>query len=192
MSGDIDADEQQALDALFEQVNELATQFYQGDIQGAFTRAMSLNYDNTELSAFALNLSHRQSWSETRSYQAIDDNLVPGQSATPTDNVPEELAAKTPVQEHAMAPLAKYLNDVLQAVEQLSERQHLPGMDRHLVHLLPIAIAQAGTAGSDLSSPLDFAAMPSQHPAPSSSEPSRALRELFEDFLAQAYRRLHD
>ena len=54
VQGDIDEGEQQAIDELLNKVGNLASQFFNGDVQAAFNSAMELGFDSGELKSFAL------------------------------------------------------------------------------------------------------------------------------------------
>lgn len=57
VEGDLDEAEMAALNDLFGQVNDIATTFYGGDVDKAFSMAMDVGYDATELSGFAVNMA---------------------------------------------------------------------------------------------------------------------------------------
>ncbi len=60
VEGELDEGELTALQDLLAQVQELSDQFFSGDFQGAFERAMQLGYDGNEIADFSLNLSQTQ------------------------------------------------------------------------------------------------------------------------------------
>ncbi|MDO3384187.1 DUF5610 domain-containing protein [Gilvimarinus algae] len=57
VEGDINDEERAALDSLLGQVNQLADEFFTGDLETAFNNALSLGYDKEQISGFALNLT---------------------------------------------------------------------------------------------------------------------------------------
>lgn len=84
VDGELDSDEMKALTELLSQVNDLAEDFFAGDVTAAFDAALSLGYDDSEISSFALNLSQTSvqrvtsAYSETRSQPAsIAESLRP-------------------------------------------------------------------------------------------------------------------
>ncbi|MFN2360433.1 MAG: DUF5610 domain-containing protein [Marinobacter sp.] len=57
VEGSLDEGEKEALTELFGKVQKVSERFFDGDIQGAFRTAQSLNLDGGELAGFSLNLS---------------------------------------------------------------------------------------------------------------------------------------
>lgn len=57
VEGNLNAAERSALGALFADVQKVAGRFFDGDVQGAFKAAQSLNLTGNELTSFSLNLS---------------------------------------------------------------------------------------------------------------------------------------
>lgn len=60
IEGELSAEEHAAIDGLLQQVDELAADFYGGDLEGAFASALSLGYDAQQISAFSLNLTRTE------------------------------------------------------------------------------------------------------------------------------------
>lgn len=57
VEGNLDQGEREALAELFGNVQKVSARFFEGDIQGAFRTAQSLNLSGDELASFSLNLS---------------------------------------------------------------------------------------------------------------------------------------
>lgn len=72
VEGDLDAGEREALTALFEDVQNVAGQFFEGDVQAAFQSAQKLNTNGEELAGFSLNLSSVRSVSAS-TYESISE-----------------------------------------------------------------------------------------------------------------------
>lgn len=77
IDGDIDEGEWQAFTELFDQVTELADNFYQGDVAKAFTQALNLGYNSDEISQFSVNLQQTTSVKQAAVYQAIEPQASP-------------------------------------------------------------------------------------------------------------------
>ncbi|UTA49373.1 DUF5610 domain-containing protein [Simiduia sp. 21SJ11W-1] len=60
IQGDLNEDELAAINDLLGQVNDLADQFYGGDLQAAFESALALDFDANEIAGFALDLQQTQ------------------------------------------------------------------------------------------------------------------------------------
>ena len=57
LQGDLNQKEETAIDSLLGQIMDLSQQFFGGDLEAAFQSASDLGYDDTQISAFALNLT---------------------------------------------------------------------------------------------------------------------------------------
>ncbi|HEY4214325.1 MAG TPA: hypothetical protein VGM84_22805 [Steroidobacteraceae bacterium] len=60
VKGNLSSDELKAIDDLVSQVDSLATQFFSGDVQDAFSAAASLNADPNQIANFSLHMSYVQ------------------------------------------------------------------------------------------------------------------------------------
>ena len=60
VDGNLDADERQAIDTLFDQIQSLSAQFFQGDTQQAVEQALSLGVNFDEIASLSLKLSQTQ------------------------------------------------------------------------------------------------------------------------------------
>ena len=60
VKGNLDSNELKAIDDLVSQVDSLATQFFSGDVQDAFSAAASLNADPSQIANFSLHMSYVQ------------------------------------------------------------------------------------------------------------------------------------
>lgn len=102
ISGDIDAGEWQAFTELFDQVRNLAEDFYQGDIGSAFEKALSIGYDSSEIAEFSLNLQQSTSVRQVAAYEAL-------QPASPWE--PSSPAS-------SLAPLQDYAQQLLDSLDK--------------------------------------------------------------------------
>ncbi|ROT98357.1 hypothetical protein EB809_14540 [Marinobacter sp. R17] len=76
VQGELDDGERQALTALFKDVQQVAGQFFDGDVQSAFSAAGQLGLDGEELASFSLNLS------SVRTVRASAYEAVSGEPST--------------------------------------------------------------------------------------------------------------
>ncbi len=60
VDGDLDEGEKAAIDDLLNQLNGVAKEFYQGNIDAAFNRAKELGFNSDELAQFSVDMSHQQ------------------------------------------------------------------------------------------------------------------------------------
>jgi hypothetical protein len=61
VKGELDADELKAIGDLMARVDSLATQFFEGDTQEAFSAAAELGFDSAEIAGYALRMSVKES-----------------------------------------------------------------------------------------------------------------------------------
>jgi hypothetical protein len=97
VEGDLSDEEMAAIEELMGQVNELADEFYNGDIGTAFDMAMELESDADQIAEFSLNLKQRQvSAYEYGSYSApvasYAEPTLPRGIAQPLSNFAEGLS----------------------------------------------------------------------------------------------------
>ncbi|MCV6614704.1 MAG: DUF5610 domain-containing protein [Cellvibrionaceae bacterium] len=71
IEGDISDKEWQAFSELFNQVYSLAQDFYQGDVGMALEKALSLNYDSSEIAQFSVQLQQSSALRQTAAYEAV-------------------------------------------------------------------------------------------------------------------------
>ncbi|HKJ76162.1 MAG TPA: DUF5610 domain-containing protein [Gammaproteobacteria bacterium] len=86
VEGELDADEQKAVDRLLKRVDGIADRFYEGQTQAAFKQAVNLNVDSDELTGFSLSLRHSQSYQAVSAYRSVagageDTGRAPGLDA---------------------------------------------------------------------------------------------------------------
>ncbi|MFK5985390.1 MAG: hypothetical protein QM479_08180, partial [Pseudomonadota bacterium] len=75
VEGDLDEGEQSAIDDLLKQLNGVAKDFYQGDIESAFNKAKQVGFNSDELAKFSVDMSHQQSNQVAMSsYQSIQQD----------------------------------------------------------------------------------------------------------------------
>ncbi|MCW9047287.1 MAG: DUF5610 domain-containing protein [Gammaproteobacteria bacterium] len=72
VQGELDEGEQQAINELLNKVGDLASQFFNGDVQAAFNSAMQLGFDSEELKSFALDFQQSTYIEVTQTYQRTE------------------------------------------------------------------------------------------------------------------------
>lgn len=108
IEGDLSEAELVAINDLLGRVNDLAGQFFAGDLDGAFAKAMSLGFDSEQISGFALNLAQAEIQQVTKAYQAFE----PARAATNGNSNglnPENLL-----------PLGNFIRDLLDNLDRAS------------------------------------------------------------------------
>ncbi len=61
VQGDLDEDEQKAIDDLLKEVAKVSDSFFSGNVQKAFNHAMKMDFDSEELTRFSLNMDYQES-----------------------------------------------------------------------------------------------------------------------------------
>jgi len=107
VQGDLDEGEQQAINELLSNVGDLASQFFNGDVQAAFNSAMELGFDSEELKSFALDFQQSTYVEVVQNYQRTEQY---------SDSVPSMHSAL------ASGPAAAI--DMLAQLEKLIEQQN--------------------------------------------------------------------
>jgi hypothetical protein len=68
VDGDLNEDELKAIDDLLGKVDDIATQFFSGDVQAAFSAADSLGVDSDQIAGYRLNLTYSRKVSAAYAY----------------------------------------------------------------------------------------------------------------------------
>ena len=89
VNGDINEQEQAAIDALIKKVDRLADKFYSGNIAGAFRKATRVGIDAEQLASFSLNLQSSKSVEITKTYREIQGVPAEQQLPSPVEQVGE-------------------------------------------------------------------------------------------------------
>lgn len=87
VEGELDDEERASLEKLFNQVQDLSTRFYSGDLSGAFDRALALDLDGEQLASMSLRLTQTSVRQATDAYSS-----VAGQGGQAVDAVNRTLA----------------------------------------------------------------------------------------------------
>lgn len=106
VEGDLNDKEQRALTELFGNINQLADRFYQGDIEQAFKKALSIGYDGSQIAGFALELRQTQVYQATAAYGNV-----------------AKLGNSQASAVQGFMPLADFARDIMNTAEQLRQTQ---------------------------------------------------------------------
>ncbi|GAC36568.1 DUF5610 domain-containing protein [Paraglaciecola psychrophila] len=102
VKGEIDEDELKAIGQLVTDANELAKDFFNGDVETAFNQALELGFDEQELSSFALQLTKFENTAVIKAYETV--------SRFDGDNVDSDPAK-------AVKPVADYIDKLLNVLD---------------------------------------------------------------------------
>ena len=108
IEGDLSEAELVAINDLLGRVNDLAGQFFAGDLDGAFTQAMNLGYDSEQIGSFALNLAQAEIQQITKAYEVFEP-------ARASDN-----GNKLGLNSESLLPLGNFIRDLLDSLDRAS------------------------------------------------------------------------
>lgn len=111
VQGDLNDDELAAIFKVFEQVDELANNFFDGNIEKAFQQAVDLEVDFGKLQSIDLNLvqteTYAQSYQQAAAYQSVGQNTEQQQAPAKGENI---------------ADLSPYLQKMQEVIANLDEQ----------------------------------------------------------------------
>ncbi|MFT5676864.1 MAG: hypothetical protein ACI808_002813 [Paraglaciecola sp.] len=103
--GELDEDELKAIGSLVADANDLADEFFNGDIEKVFDQALKLGFDDQELAGLALQLTRQDKAQVIQKYESVSH--FKGNSADATKGV---------------KPVAHYLDKMLDLVEESKQK----------------------------------------------------------------------
>jgi hypothetical protein len=125
VKGELDQKELKAIGQLVSDANELAEEFFNGDIQTAFNQALELGYDEQELSSFALQLTKFENTEVIRAYETVSRFDQDSVDSNPTK---------------AVKPVTDYLNKLLKVLDgsrlQLKDNKSYENIINELINKL--------------------------------------------------------
>lgn len=77
VKGELDSGEQQAIDALLNDIGGIAAEFFDGDVQAAFNSALELGFDGSELKSLAANFQQNTQAQLVETYQRTERLVNP-------------------------------------------------------------------------------------------------------------------
>ena len=89
VTGDINEQEQAAIDALIKRTDRLADKFYSGNLVDAFQKATRIGIDAEQLANFSVNLRSSQTYEYTKTYREIQGIPVAQQIPSPVEYLGE-------------------------------------------------------------------------------------------------------
>jgi hypothetical protein len=89
VNGDINEQEQAAIDKLIKNVDRLADKFFDGNYAGAFQKATSIGIDAGQLANFSLNLQSSKTVEVTKTYREVQGVPAAQQVPSPVESIGE-------------------------------------------------------------------------------------------------------
>jgi hypothetical protein len=111
VEGDLDEQELLAIEDLLNQVNELSEEFYNGDLDTAFSMALEINSDPSEIAKFSLNLSQQ-------SVTAVESGYYRSSPGYQSAGLPRGLA-------EPLADFASGVRDAMENANRFSQSREL-------------------------------------------------------------------
>lgn len=110
VNGELDEAELDSIGKLVSDANDLATTFFDGDIETAFNQALELGFDEQELTGFALQLSRQERVEVVKAYESVSQYNGNNDSAAlpskPVERVSDYLQKMLGVLEQSQQKLA--------------------------------------------------------------------------------------
>lgn len=123
VEGDLSEDELSAINDLLGRVNDLATQFFEGDLDVAFEQALNLGYDAEQIANFSLNLAQAEIQQVTEAYMTFEPTRTEGHSS------PQLLVDQ-------LLPVGNFIRDLLDSLKQAAgfdePKSLLPAIGEHI------------------------------------------------------------
>lgn len=113
IEGDLNEEELGAINDLLGRVNDLASQFFEGNLDEAFDQAMNMGYDAEQIGSFSLNLAQAEIQQVTQAYQTFEPSRALGSSD------PQQLADQ-------LLPLGNFIKDLLASLDRAAAEFNEP------------------------------------------------------------------
>jgi len=128
VEGELDDDELKAINDILNNVNDLAVDFYQGDVSKAFDKAMSLGFDNSEINGFAFSMTQVTSIRAMQAYQPEQAILKPNVMAElkPIGRFASELSKSLTMVNDAFAHPRELLTSLTEQFNQMNKPLEFP------------------------------------------------------------------
>lgn len=109
VEGDLNEEELTAINELLGRVNDLAGQFFSGNLDTAFEQAVNLGYDDTQIGKFALNLTQVEIRQVTQAYKEFEPRGDTAVNSGGPDLFSERLL-----------PLGNFIKDLLATLDEVT------------------------------------------------------------------------
>lgn len=109
IEGELSEDELGAINDLLGKVNDLASEFFDGDLDVAFDQAMGMGYDAEQIGSFSLNLAQAEIQQVTQAYQTFEPDRA------------EDNPDRSTLLADQLLPLGNFIKDLLASLDRASE-----------------------------------------------------------------------
>jgi len=125
VQGQLDAGEQRAIETLMQDIGEMASEFFRGDVQGAFNAAQNLGFDSSELKSLAVDMQQKTQAKVVETYQQTEKMFSPG-------NLRTDRAESSP----GPAPALNVLSQLEQLLNEVQQSDLLESPEKLVKNLL--------------------------------------------------------
>lgn len=134
VTGELDEEELQAIGQLVADTNDLAEEFFNGDIETAFNQALELGFDEQELSSFALQLTKVENTQVIRAYETVsrydgeNEESDPARAVKPVTEYLDKLLNVLDGSRQQLENNASYENVVNELINRLGDEVATPDL----------------------------------------------------------------
>lgn len=140
--GELDEQEQVAIEDLLKQVMTLADEFYNGDIDKAYEAAMELGYDQNEIASYSIKLRQTEQFSVAAAYQDLQPSVSPDAKeafASIGDFAQSVLETLTSPENYAFFDYTQLLKGISEQIDQQIQTSDKPGFKEAVEQLVDTA-----------------------------------------------------
>lgn len=157
LEGELDEDEQKAIDELLKDVAKVSDQFFSGNVQQAFKKAMEMDFDSSELTRFSLDLAYQETRSTAISaYSEYQAQVHPGSISQNGNPSVEQVGLKdmsdfikqmdhlfqNPFSMNQLADSGQGIGDLLNGMNELLHSDEMKNLEKDASTLLDSLVNQ--------------------------------------------------
>jgi len=153
VQGELDEEEQQAIDELLKEVAKVSDSFFSGNVQKAFKTALAMDFDSEELTRFSLNLDYQETrqvaistYSEYQSQSRNEDGehpVAPAGLKDMSDFIKQmDHLFENPFALNKMAQPEQGIGDLFKGMNQLLHGDEMKKLEQESASLLDSLVNQ--------------------------------------------------
>lgn len=125
VDGELDEDELKAINDILATVNDLAQDFYAGDVSVAFEKALNMGFDSREISEFAFSMTRVTSVKAMQAYQPEQEILKPNviSELRPIGKFASELSRSLTVAKEFFSHPRELISSIVSQLDQSGDNQ---------------------------------------------------------------------
>ncbi len=154
VQGELDSEEQKAIDELLTNVAKVSDSFFSGNVQQAFKQSMEMGFDAQQLTRFSLDMSYQENRSVAiTTYGAYQNQSSPVESNNTTEQTPamQDMSAfiqqmdqlfQNPFTLEKMADSQQAIGDLINSMNQQLYSTEMQSLEQESSSLLDSLVAQ--------------------------------------------------